>query len=93
MVVHLNELPQRRRHLPPATLFDALIGHVNEILLQVRQELQSADHAVTCSCALKTQVSSGLQLACVKRQPEQLLEQYVSFCVKKIVTTTSLTGE
>ena len=26
-----------------------------------------------------------------KRQPEQLLEQYVSSCVKKIVTTTSLT--
>ena len=28
-----------------------------------------------------------------KRQPEQLLEQYVSSCVKKIVTTTSLTDE
>ena len=28
-----------------------------------------------------------------KSQPEQLLEQYVSSCVKKIVTTTSLTGE
>ena len=28
-----------------------------------------------------------------KRQPEQLLEQYVSSCLKKIVTTTSLTGE
>ena len=27
-----------------------------------------------------------------KRQPEQLLEQYVSSCVKKIVTTTSVTG-
>ena len=26
-----------------------------------------------------------------KRQPEQLLEQYVSSCVKKIVTTTSVT--
>ena len=28
-----------------------------------------------------------------KRQPEQLLEQYVSSCVKKIVTTTSVTDE
>ena len=28
-----------------------------------------------------------------KRQPEQLLEQYVSSCVKKIVTTTSVMGE
>ena len=28
-----------------------------------------------------------------KRQPEQLLVQYVSSCVKKTVTTTSVTGE
>ena len=28
-----------------------------------------------------------------KRQPEQLLEQYVSSCVKKIVTTASLVQE
>ena len=28
-----------------------------------------------------------------KHQPEQLLEQYVSSCVKKIVTTTSVTDE
>ena len=40
---------------------------------------------------LKDEAKTNEELS--ERQPEQLLEQYFSSCVKKIVTTTSMTGE
>ena len=51
VVVHLDELPQGRHHLPPAALHDAFINDLSEVLLllQVCQELQGDNHVVACT--------------------------------------------
>ena len=52
-VVDLYELPQRRHNFPPAALLDAIVDHIDGalflLLLQVRQELQSADQVIAKS--------------------------------------------
>ena len=51
VAVDLNELLQSRHHVPPAALLDAIVDNVNEAFLplEVRQELQVADHVIAYS--------------------------------------------